>query len=368
MLTVGITSAGSGVGSAVLRSLAVAGLESRTVCLDCAADSPGMHRGQRARMVPRAMDPGYGEAILQACAQEGIQALIPGLDTELEPLARIAGDLRTAGCTYLGPSLEVARLLRNKLACYEYFARLELPFVPTLPLERVEEILDRHGFPIVVKPLGGSGSRGVEVLFSRAELIPLRLAAEREPEAPRIVQPYLVPEAWGKTRAGLRREDVYESFSLVQKDEHMIQVLTDRDGRPLGVMTSRNALKDGAISRMQPWADDPTGATARALDMARHLAGLGLVGPCNFQSRVTAAGPFFYELNPRFSGGTGGRALLGFNEVEACLRRLVLGQSREAAGACLRTRFDAVCAWHPAEVLMPHLDLAVLREGQSLQR
>jgi biotin carboxylase len=368
MLTVGITSSGSGVGSAVLRSLALADLDTRTVCLDVAADAPGPHRGHRGRLVPRALDPDYPAAILETCAQEGIQALIPGLDTELVPLAGIAEDLRAGGCELIASALAVARLLRNKLACSDYFAALGRPFVATVPLARVEEILDRHGFPMVVKPLGGSGSRGVRVAFSRADLDALAEVRGAEPDLPWIVQPFLVPAAWGKRRDQVRPWDVYSEFSLNQNDEFMVQVVADGDGSPLGAMASRNVLKDGAIARMRPCQDDPAGATARALAMANDLAGLGLRGPCNFQGRVTADGPVFYEINPRFAGGSGGRALLGFNEVEACLRRLALGQSRERAAACLRPRYDQVCAWYPAEVLMAVQAIQQLDQGRTIRR
>ncbi len=366
MLTVGITSAGSGVGSAVLRSLALARLETRIVSLDGAPDATGLHRGHRARVIPRAQAPGYAEAILDVCREEGIQALIPGLDTELEPLAEMAGRLREIGCQLLSGSPEPIRLLRDKLRCFEHFSALGLPFVPTVPLARVEDLLGTHGFPLLVKPLGGSGSRGVYVLFDRRELDKLLADDAVLGGEPFIAQPYLVPTAWGKRKADLRHGDVYANHALVQKDEHMVQVLVDRDRRPFGVMASRNSLKDGAISRMQPLKEDATTATGVALAMAADLAEMGLVGPCNFQCRVTEDGPFVYEVNPRFSGGTGGRASLGFNEVEACLRRLVLGESLEEAQGCLRTDYGRICAWHPMELVMERDVIDRLAQGQAV--
>lgn len=361
MLTVGITSAGSGVGSAVLRSLSLAALDTRVVCLDGAPDATGVHRGHRGRVVPRVTHPEYAEAILRVCAEEGIQALIPGLDTELEPLALMADRLKAIGCELVCTSVDSIRLLRDKQRCSEYFQQFGLPFIKTLPISRAEELLDTEGFPLLVKPLGGSGSRGVHIVFSLAELKKLMEEGESY-----VVQNYLLPLAWGKRKRDLTMADVYSNHSLVQRDEHMVQVLTDRDGSTFGVMASINALKDGAISRMRPVPPEATSTTAVALNMAAQLATLGLVGPCNFQSRVTAEGPFIYEINPRFSGGTGGRASLGFNEVEACLRRLVLGQSVEAAQACLNTRFDEVCAWHPAELVMKTSDVQDLKAGGGI--
>ena len=318
-------------------------------------------------MLPRVADPGYAAALLDICAQEGIQALFPGLDPELEPLSRLSDALRALGCELICSAPAAIRLLRNKLACSEFFTPLDLPFAPTLPLARVEEVLDLGGFPIVVKPLGGSASRGVHVVFSRAELDKLSADGTLGAEVAYIVQPFLVPVGLGKRRNQLRREDVYANHALVQDDECTVQVIVDRDGAPLGHMTCRSLLKDGAVIRMRPCQPDLAGVTGKALKMAGHLAGLGLLGPCNFQSRLTPDGPVFYEINPRCSGGTGGRAMLGFNEVEACLRRLALGSSLEEARACLKPRFDQVCAWHPAELLMAAGDIETLRQGGAVQ-
>lgn len=366
MLNVGITSAGSGVGSAVLRSLALSALKTCVITLDSAPDAPGIHRGHRSRLIPRAQAADYQERVLRVCAEEGIQVLIPGLDTELEPLSLIQADLAARGCHLLCAGTRPIRLLRDKLACSEFFRARNLPFVHTLPLSRVDEMVAEHGFPLLVKPLGGSASRGVHILFDAQELAKLRDDAATLEGEPYIVQNYLIPTAWGRTRRELRHSDVISNHSLVQRDEHMCQVLVDADGSPFGVMLSRNSLKDGAISRMQPLERDEGGVIPVALAMARHLAEMGLVGPCNFQSRVTEEGPFVYEVNPRFSGGTGGRACLGFNEVEACIRRLVLGEGLESLAGCLATVPGKVCAWHPMELVMDMATFPALQEGRAV--
>jgi carbamoyl-phosphate synthase large subunit len=47
-------------------------------------------------------------------------------------------------------------------------------------------------------------------------------------------------------------------------------------------------------------------------------------GPANFQLRIGTDGiPKLFEINPRFSGTTGTRALFGVNEVEAVVAHLL---------------------------------------------
>ncbi|MBC8073431.1 MAG: ATP-grasp domain-containing protein [Deltaproteobacteria bacterium] len=342
----------------MLRSLAVASLPTRVVCFDASPDSAGVHRGHRARLIPAVTDPAYREAVLDACVREGVQALIPGLDPELEPLAEMADDLAAVGCVLVGSPPAVTRLLRDKLRCAEHFEALGLPFVRTVPIARAEELALSCGFPLLAKPADGSASRGLQVVFDRAEL---RALAEAAPNC--VVQEYLLSDTWGKHRSTLRREDVFRNHALVQRDEIVVQVVIDRDGTCIGVFTSNNTLKDGATVLMRPIEHDETGTTRVALEMAKHLAGLGLVGPCNIQCKVTSDGPFVFEINPRFSGGTGARASLGFNEVEASLRRLVLGEDVEVARACLQTRYDRICGLHPAEFVIDAEAVAELRRG-----
>lgn len=310
-------------------------------------------------MIPKVSSPDYREFMLETCLREGMDVLIPGLDPELEPLSQMAEELRAIGCTLIGSSAAVNRLLFDKQRSSTFFEECGLPFVKTVPLDRVEELLDLHGFPLLVKPVSGSASRGVRVVFNKMDL--KELGADGSAY---VTQNYLLPIQWGKTRRNLRPEDVYANHSLIQRDEHMVQVLSDLQGESFGAFLSRNVLKDGAVVRMTPLETDEFGALSAALKMAERLCAIGLFGPCNFQSRITEEGPFFYEINPRFSGGTGMRAALGFNEVEACLRRLILNEPPASYEACLATRYDLTCGTHPAEQVMENLLIERLqREG-----
>jgi carbamoyl-phosphate synthase large subunit len=81
---------------------------------------------------------------------------------------------------------------------------------------------------------------------------------------------------------------------------------------------------------------------------------LNPLGPANFQFRIDRSGRVkVFEINARFSGTTPLRAIAGFNEVEMCLRRLLLGEP--VAEPCVE---EMVLLRHWSEtVLRPH-DLA----------
>jgi carbamoylphosphate synthase large subunit len=66
------------------------------------------------------------------------------------------------------------------------------------------------------------------------------------------------------------------------------------------------------------------------------------VGPCNFQCRLTSEGVRVFEVNTRFTGITGVRAAMGWNEVEAVVRRMAFDEPVDAVRASLRRRYDVL--------------------------
>jgi carbamoyl-phosphate synthase large subunit len=53
------------------------------------------------------------------------------------------------------------------------------------------------------------------------------------------------------------------------------------------------------------------------------------LGPANFQSRIMNGKPYVFEINCRFSGTTPFCAQVGFNTVEAAVKRIVLNHDIE---------------------------------------
>ena len=54
---------------------------------------------------------------------------------------------------------------------------------------------------------------------------------------------------------------------------------------------------------------------------------MGSRGPLNIQCRKTKEGIYTMEINPRFSGTSPMRALMGYNEPDILIRKYLLGQN-----------------------------------------
>src|SRR5690606_25764247 len=86
----------------------------------------------------------------------------------------------------------------------------------------------------------------------------------------------------------------------------------------LGRMASYNKLNNGVPIEIVAYENDDVWVVIDQLMPV--FKEKGFVGPLNIQGRLTRNGLKLFEMNPRFTGITGLRALMGFNEVEACIR------------------------------------------------
>jgi len=164
---------------------------------------------------------------------------------------------------------------------------------PEHPVE-VERLLDDVGFPLLVKPRQGTGSRGMRLVASRDDLAVMHA----EPGS------LVLQEVLGRA-----------------EDEFSAATWGCEDGSVRGPVSYRRGLisaGDTAVADVRPHAE----VDAEALAVARAL---GIAGPCNVQLRSTARGPVTFEINPRFSGGASIRAHFGFNEVEMAVTELARG-------------------------------------------
>jgi len=352
--TIAVTGVGGGVGQSVLRALRRCELPFRVVGTDAEPWSAGLYAVEQGYLVPRAADPAYAAALKQVLVEAGVQVLIPATDPELPVLARFRDEIRTETGTFvLVGSLESVRLCRDKMAASQFFEKRGLPFARTVPGNQVEELVKDVGFPVVLKPRGGSASRGVRIAFNWADLEGIGDHADL------IAQEYLIPTAWGLRKEQLRPEHVMRGHILRQEEEISIQVLLDHRGNVLGRFTSRNTLRDGVPMTIDPWPGAPVEELAER--MVEALVDTGLVGPCNLQCKITERGPVFFEINPRYTGITAVRAAMGFNEVEAVLRRVLFDEPLDSVRRRLRVPSDWVCSRYITEMVFPRQDLDQLR-------
>lgn len=357
--SIAVTAVGGGVGQSVLRALRLSPLPLRTIGLDVNPWSAGLYTCSKGYSVPHSSNPSFIERLLEKLNQEKVKVVIPGSDPEVTVISRARERFIASGIFPVTGSAEAVRLCRDKLAGYKFFKEHGIPFAKTASASEAAALADEVGFPLIVKPVGGSASRGITIAFNKAQL-EQHLKVDNK-----IVQEYLIPEGWGKKRHELTQQDVYEGFVILQKDEISIQIVYDHQGNLVGKFTSCNVLRDGVPMLIDPVTVPQ--AEAIALKMASLLAEKGLIGPCNLQCKMTESGPVFFEMNPRFTGITAVRAAMGFNEVEAFLRRVLLNEPLEEVRKRLKVPDNLVCSRYITEAVIPRQELEILKKHGSVE-
>jgi hypothetical protein len=305
-----LTSAGSGVGSAVQEAAAVS-LSAYRI-FGTSSIPAAMRTGERALRCPiTAQREEFQESILRLAASLGSCLVVPGRDEDADALAEIAPALAAHGAALAsGPAWAVS-------ASYDKAATPCLLVASGLPLavaaDNLADALDvasTHGWPLVVKPRRGNSSRGIRIVKSEPEL---RSCFRQGTD---IAQEFL--------SVGQQDRRSWDGrFHGGQDGEYSLQMLLHPEGQEIGHFCSRNILADG-VPRLVETVDDAQ--VSNLIGQARDaFCSLQCWGAWNFQGRRGPDGVIrIFEVNARPTGITGLRARLGFNELDLLYESLLL--------------------------------------------
>lgn len=153
----------------------------KTVAVHSTADRELMHLSladESACIGPAPATQSYLQipAIIAAAEVTGATAIHPGYGFLAEN-ADFAEQIERSGCTFVGPTAEVIRLMGDKVSAKDAMKRAGVPTVPGSdgPLPEDEEtalaIAREVGYPVIIKAAGGGGGRGMRVVYDESELI-----------------------------------------------------------------------------------------------------------------------------------------------------------------------------------------------------
>ncbi|HEV3230138.1 MAG TPA: ATP-grasp domain-containing protein, partial [Solirubrobacteraceae bacterium] len=318
-VTVLVLGAGGNVSQGILKALARASLPFRVVAACLTPFAVGLYRAERAYLSPRADDPGFIDWVIGVCEREGVTAVLSGVEPELSALAEAADAIRRqTGAVCIVSSPRVLEIGQDKLATCRWLAQQGLPhpgFASAEDAGELRALVARHGFPLIAKPRRGRSARGVVRVDDERQL---ELFAGRDDV---IVQEMLgVSENVDSEPPG---EPTGPAGDRPAPAEYTSGCFVDAGGRLRGCVVMRRELLDGTTVRAE------VGDFEQVREISQQVvAALGPLGPCNVQLRLARDGvPTPFDINVRFSGTTPVRARLGFNEVEAAVRHLALGEA-----------------------------------------
>lgn len=246
-------------------------ISGRLLGVDVSADAPALHELDDARLICRIDDPRYIDSLVGLCAREEVQLLFPLIDTDLLKLSRGRPDFARVGTNAVVCDPELIEATSNKYKTHDLFASLGIDTPAVFELDHGLE--PAYHYPLFIKPLDGSASKGIFKINTARELFFFREYVERP-----ILQEY------------------------VSGREFTLDMLYDFNGALRCIVPRRRIeVRSGEVSKsvidMDPAVMEAGWALGNKLQGAR--------GVINVQCIRTAEGRVsFIEINPRFGGGT----------------------------------------------------------------
>lgn len=306
---IGICSIGSGVGQSIIDSCRLSRQNLRTIALGNNPFAFGLYECADYALLPSYYNPEYIPELLSICEEKQIDLLIPGHDDEALLLAQYRKDFLARGVKIIGSETELIRICRAKELMAEAFPEAADLFVTSYSIGRACQLVTegRLDLPLLAKPSAGYASQGISVIGDLKDFSTLDEAT--------IVQEIATPHSSDPHHAAYMRN--LKSSENLQVAEISVQLLADQEGRIRGQCITYNKLRNGVPIEITPYSNPVVEAAVSRL--LPFLQAKGLQGPLNIQGRLTDGGFKVFEINPRFTGITGLRATMGFNEVTACI-------------------------------------------------
>jgi carbamoyl-phosphate synthase large subunit len=238
------------------------------------------------RVPPASAGDPYVERLDRICRQYGVDAVVPSTPAEIDALCgRSVPPALPSGVPIVCLPDHYRKVYDDKLFCYQSLEGCVplAPYADGSDPAAVKELVERNGFPLIVKRRRGRGGESFHVVRKEAELL---AALEQTPDP--VVQGY-IDEEGGEYTVGI--------FAA----ERRVTALAFR--RRLG--------RTGSSWFAQTVDDQEISAYAEAIAKAS-----GLQGSANVQVRKSSAGVRLLEVNARFSSLAPARAYAGFRDVE----------------------------------------------------
>jgi carbamoyl-phosphate synthase large subunit len=313
VLITGIGSAG--VGEQILKALKISDLNLFIVGTDISNICFNKNKVDEFLIVPPVSDNNYGESIRNLIDNYNIKAIFPGSEPELKYFSNNSSKFQDV---YISANdKELIDLCLNKFNTYEKLAELGIPLAKYNKIDTIYDCSDIDYFPVVLKPNTNSGgSSHIYVAFDREEL--------------EMFAGYML-------KHGI--DVIAQEYIEYDNNEYTIGVSSDRDGNILGsiilkrlinnalstnkkfTFNNKNVIISSGISQGEFINDE--NIKKQAENIAKKI---GSKGPINIQGRFCDNKLLLLEINPRLSGTTYLRTMVGYNEPANMIKQNILQQ------------------------------------------
>lgn len=229
------------------------------------------------------------DKVLDAARASGADAIHPGYGF-LSENAEFARAVAAAGMTFIGPSPEAIAMLGDKTAARDLAIRSQVPISPgsdgaVATFDEARAVVDRIGFPVIIKAAAGGGGKGMRIVESASEIESAFRSAQNE------------------ALSAFNDERVFIERYIVQPRHIEIQILADTHGTVLYFPERECSVQRRHQKVIE---ESPSTAVTPQIRQAMGQAAARLVTAANYTNAGTleflldASGEFYFmEVNTR---------------------------------------------------------------------
>lgn len=318
---------GGGHGEQILKALRLANSgQYHIIGGDAQKNCPQFSLVDDSVNLPLATDENYIDVLLDICRKKNVRALFHGCEPELKKMSKHRKDIESEGIFLPINPESVIDLCMDKAKTNK--ALTDMGFNPPryTNIRTRADIDTIDWYPVVVKPsVGGGGSANVYIAQDKQELVALLdyLGLDR------IAGTFVIQEYVG-----------------TPEDEYTVGILQDMDGNYINsiavhrFMSGQLNIRTSVLNRTDKARLGPkliissgvshgyvgrfSDVTSQCMEIAKKI---GAKGAINIQCRFVDGKVKVFEINPRFSGTTSLRAMMGYNEPDVLIRKHIFGEN-----------------------------------------
>lgn len=314
---------GGGNGEQLVKALRMAERKYRIFGADITPLSKGLFLADERIILPPAPAPEYLDVLLRVCRENRIDALFTGSEPELKRISVVQDEIRAAGVFLPMNPAKVIETCLDKAKTMAFLAENGFAYPETTAIRSAADLAAIASFPVVLKPsVGGGGSANTFIAQSADEL-----------------------RLFGEWMLRIYPEFIVQRYVGNADCEYTVGVLCDMEGglinsiavkkNILSALSCRMKIKSHNNDEMLVISNGITqGAIGRYPEVTRQCEEialrLGTRSAINIQLRFVDGKATVFEINPRYSGTSSFRAMVGYNEPDILIRKYLLGERIEA--------------------------------------
>ena len=317
---------GGGVGEQITKALRLSDLDLYIITTDVKKTSKGMYDGDKGYVVPYANDDEYISSIIKICDKHNIKVIFPGSEVELSVYSKNRKVFEDRGILLPINSNKVIDICTDKTKTMAFLEKNNFAFPKSVTIKKLDDINQINFSPVVIKPsIGAGGSKDVLIAQTREEV-----------------------ELFTKYLLNIYGEFIAQEYVGTPDSEYTVGVLSSLDGKFINSIAVRKSIETALNNRIKIRNNTQNADLGKFLVISSGISEgyvdkypevtkvceeisekIGAKAAINIQCRLYKGRVYVFEINPRYSGTTSIRAMMGYNEPEIMIKKYILNEKVE---------------------------------------